>query len=417
MNIGSSVAFTTPSKSSVSFSSSHRLLYRGALCLPDSHLTLDGITFCARIDTTSEIRSSSHTPNSNNDNSLLENPLALALETMRGRPTLRFMSTVKLSSIWMDESGGILMDIHPNATLTRIYFENLFCLGMSANKAMEDVFSSLTVSELGVKVALGDTDGPETTYIVIFARLNEQDSSEAKPQLQLVVARLTARPPDPRPRPRLPRPDDPIPRKPPLLLVGSKVRQPGIRELRSVGSSGELDPIQAARELKRVASIGNGLSNRSKRQKLEVCGQGGDGKARFKVPQMPSKTAHLKGKGNAQSTDTDVFGLNVVNGDTSHTEDGNCRDGEIERTNKNVIKKATLDFLAKTKDPCRATFVNRSHPEFKEIFQWVYRGVSFALRVRIKDAPLEPATIQRLVAAHAEMYVGGHGTSKNPVET
>lgn len=48
-----------------------------------------------------------------------------------------------------------------------------------------------------------------------------------------------------------------------------------------------------------------------------------------------------------------------------------------------MIKKATLDFLAKTKDPGKAIFVNRSHPEFKEIFQWVYRGVSFALVRRV----------------------------------
>jgi hypothetical protein len=56
--------------------SAGRLLYRGALSLPDSHLLLDGLTF---------------TGNPGNDTSLLENPLALALESMRGRPTLRFL--------------------------------------------------------------------------------------------------------------------------------------------------------------------------------------------------------------------------------------------------------------------------------------------------------------------------------------
>jgi hypothetical protein len=44
-----------------------------------------------------------------------------------------------------------------------------------------------------------------------------------------------------------------------------------------------------------------------------------------------------------------------------------------------MIKKTTLDVLVWTKDPKMGMMVGRSHPEFKEIFQWVYRGVSFAL--------------------------------------
>lgn len=70
----------------------HRLLYRGALSLPDSHILLDGLTFAARVD---------------GDNKLLDNPLALALESMRGRPTLRFMGTVSLKDVYMDPTGDI----------------------------------------------------------------------------------------------------------------------------------------------------------------------------------------------------------------------------------------------------------------------------------------------------------------------
>jgi hypothetical protein len=40
---------------------------------------------------------------------LLENPLALALESMRGRQSLRFLGTVKLSEVWLDESGNVEM--------------------------------------------------------------------------------------------------------------------------------------------------------------------------------------------------------------------------------------------------------------------------------------------------------------------
>ena len=38
---------------------------------------------------------------------MLENPLALALESMRGRPQLRFMGTIALKDIYMDQSGDI----------------------------------------------------------------------------------------------------------------------------------------------------------------------------------------------------------------------------------------------------------------------------------------------------------------------
>jgi hypothetical protein len=83
----------------------HRLLYRGALSLPDSHLLLDGLTFAARLD------------HSSSGHNLLENPLALALESMRGRPSLRLLGPTKLKDIWMDESGGITMSgvisLHP----------------------------------------------------------------------------------------------------------------------------------------------------------------------------------------------------------------------------------------------------------------------------------------------------------------
>ena len=87
----------TPSSSSTQ-PPSYRLLYRGALSLPDSHLLLDGLTFAAKLD---------DTPSKHHTFNLLQNPLALALESMRGRPTLRFMGVVHLSDVYVDESGGV----------------------------------------------------------------------------------------------------------------------------------------------------------------------------------------------------------------------------------------------------------------------------------------------------------------------
>jgi hypothetical protein len=74
--------------------STHRLLYRGSLSLPDSYLLLDGLTF---------------TGHAGKSTSLLENPLALALESMRGRPTLRFLGTMQLKEAWVDYSGGVCL--------------------------------------------------------------------------------------------------------------------------------------------------------------------------------------------------------------------------------------------------------------------------------------------------------------------
>jgi hypothetical protein len=77
----------------------HRLLYRGALALPDSWITLDGLTFI-----------SSTVGAGINSLELLQSPLALALESMRGRPTIHLVGMVKLKElkgVWLDETGDV----------------------------------------------------------------------------------------------------------------------------------------------------------------------------------------------------------------------------------------------------------------------------------------------------------------------
>lgn len=73
--------------------SNHRLLYRGALALPDSHLLLDGLSFVAETTGSAE--------------TLLENQLALALESMRGRPALHLLGTENLTDVWLDATNDI----------------------------------------------------------------------------------------------------------------------------------------------------------------------------------------------------------------------------------------------------------------------------------------------------------------------
>ena len=169
-------------------------------------------------------------------------------------------------------------------------------------------------------------DGPETTYMVIFAKMDESrgaGSACTRRTTRLVVARLTTRPPDTRPRARIPRPDDPIPRKPPLFLFGSKVRSAGAHELKRAGSSNSLGSLHDIRELKRVASVSSSLANDvTKKAKL-------DEEEIFKVPVIPAG-AKVKRKGR-RTEDVDVFGLTVANGEKVRD-----TEADIERLNKNV---------------------------------------------------------------------------------
>lgn len=56
-------------------------------------------------------------------------------------------------------------DIHHNATLTKIYFENTFCLVPFASTS-KLTSTSPDTSDIGVKVALGDSGKPTHCLIV-----------------------------------------------------------------------------------------------------------------------------------------------------------------------------------------------------------------------------------------------------------
>ncbi|KAF7980114.1 hypothetical protein HWV62_39529 [Athelia sp. TMB] len=431
-----------------------RLLYRGALSLPDSHLLLGGLTF-------SGYDTNKGTPGIGL--SLLENPLALALESMRGRRTLRFLGIVSLSEGWVDFSGGVQLDIHPEAMLSHIYFENIFCLsGVAFNDGR---------SCMGVKVASGDSDGPETTEMIIYTQFVSTSITEhpgsptiahidspaparmtpSQGTLQLHVARISPTPPPP-PSPavptsrlRLPRPDDPTPRKvPPSFsrslssnhaIAGSSKRgsstvhvvNPKRRKTDKSGttlkrqSSGALeDPdVIHAREVMRYGAAIRSAS--------------GPGRAvvEFKIPDIPVRarakaksastlTSEVKGKGKANEIleeIDDVFGSTAnlkeaaksakAKGKRKASEDdlgdievAGKEIGEIEKMNRRKIKKQIVKLLSTPTSPPPVStsttspsheipslpgraMITTAHPEFKEIFGYVYRGVAFALDAHI----------------------------------
>ncbi|KAF5366986.1 hypothetical protein D9758_003946 [Tetrapyrgos nigripes] len=361
---------------------SHRLLYRGALSVPDSDFLLDGLTFSARLDATRD---------------LFENPLALALESMRRRPSLRLMGTVAVKVLHIDDSGEITVDIHPEATLSRVYFENLLCLE-----------APVEGEQVGLRVALGDTIGPETTQILIYLKLipDHQQLENSTPIYALAVARILPGPPPS--RPRAPRPDDPTPRKPPPVPFGfagkQKPKPVPLRDLRRASSSSSLADLGSDVRL--------GTSSSSK-----GCG----GEDVFKIPPLPVKNKDKgAGKGkqvNSGSKAVDVFGSISVNGIGSDGASASSSSGKrkrveetavdtgakgetensLERENKNRIKRAVLQELAEFP-------ITKAHKDYKEVYNYVYRGVCFALRAEMISHPISQPPIDHFVKTHVKMY-------------
>ncbi|KAJ3809389.1 hypothetical protein F5876DRAFT_43957 [Lentinula aff. lateritia] len=360
---------------SPSRSTTHRLLYRGSLSLPDSDLSLDGLTFSAKI---------------NAEHNLLENPLALALESMRGRPTLRFMGVTSLKEIHMDDSGDIALDIHPDAVLSRIYFENMFCL------------PSTSEDTLGIRIALGDSADPDTTQIIVFPKsiLDEYDSAGSLRVLS--VARIT---PMPVIKSRLPRPDDPTPRKPPSALFGKAL------DLRRVAS------FNASSDLARVRQKVNGsIANLGSDVRLA---HKHTPEGTFKIPSLPDKNARLngskakekdKGKGKATTLD-DVFGSESL---VAGSSGGAKRKAENKGKRKRESEGGTVDeTLQETENKnvrvssfrqSNHCLIPKTHPDFRDIYNYAYHGAAFALRSDMKTRPIEENLMERLVLNHLGMY-------------
>ncbi|KAF8132059.1 hypothetical protein EV363DRAFT_1398428 [Boletus edulis] len=403
----------------------YRLLYRGALSLPDSYLLLDGIAFSARLPNrpSSVLQDSPSCSLSRSDAStreLMYNPLPLALESMRGRQSLRFKGTVPLQDVWMDDTGDVYMDVHPCATLTKIYFENTLCL------------SSLVVpphgacgprrTEVGVRVSLGDTDGPETTDIVIYGEASTllypppmqlspaaASSSAGPPPLSMRVARIM-------PSPRAPRPDDPTPRQPPARLFGDTTlsdlgANKRIVARPTVGKAKEKTKVddhvlRRAREVMLHLPRSEGSANGSGKEKAKEKSVRDSG---FKVPEIPAKVRRKQG-----GTGTDVFGAvepprpRSVHGKGK----GKAEDTEnaIEDANKLVLKKLSVLHLANAGIP-------RSHDEFKEVFGFVYRGAAFALRSQLKTRHISALAAEAVVEAHVKLYVATYDPAKLHTKT
>ncbi|KAH9944612.1 hypothetical protein B0H21DRAFT_892479 [Amylocystis lapponica] len=309
----------------------HRLLYRGALSLPDSHLLLDGLSFSAKL-----------APDSSAD--LLNNPLALALESMRGRPSLHFLGTTPLADIWIDAPGAVSVDVHPHAVLSRIYFESTLCLAPIAPADGRTAH--------GVRVSLSDSNDPGTTDILIYG---QRVPSAAPLTLCLLAARILPVPPPA----RAPRPDDPTPRHPP----SKRKRSPSVPE-----------PREGAKRSRAAAGGAKGKGRAAEDAEAAVR------RAREVMLRMPQAKTKAAGAGRSGDVFKDAGG------------------GEMERANKAAVKRAAVRCLA-------GRGVGKAHAEFNELFQFLYRGTSFALRNTMGAEPVDICAVDTLLDAHAKMYI------------
>ncbi|KAA1470511.1 hypothetical protein DENSPDRAFT_879762 [Dentipellis sp. KUC8613] len=384
----------------------HRQLYRGALAVKGWAFLLDGLTFTIPLPDRKIDGSSSPSLN------LLQNPLALALESMRGR-TLRLAGTTSLSAVYLDTSGDVKLDIHAAASVTRMYFESQLCAA--------PITSADGTTDVGIRITLGDPDHDQPSDILVYGQLPPPSTSSptpssssspppsspsATPLLQLRVARIIPAPP-PTPA-RLPRPDDPSPRMPPLLSFGKKRRQPDadaaephkrarVRTGSSASASALEDDaaVRHAREVMRSIPRGMVQGPARARSRSFVAGNEEEEDV-FKVPLLPASVSGKekeKGKGKEREREKEKEGA------SPRVKDAVLDLGrELEKGNKATIKKAAVD--------CLATYgVEKTNPEFKELWGFIYRGAEFALRTQMQKKAVDHRTVNRLVKAHAKLYL------------
>ncbi|THH09627.1 hypothetical protein EW145_g1868 [Phellinidium pouzarii] len=321
---------------------------------------------------------------------LLETPLPLALESMRGRPSLSFVGVVKMDEMHCDFSGTVSLHVHPRCILTRQLFAHNLCA--------EPIPPSKGRTELGIHIRLGDSNlaTSSTSDIIVYGRPHPSSSV-----MQLCVAHVIPAPlPTALPKPvaelRHPRPDDPTPRKPPAGFGG--IARIGLGMKRSINNAkvkdkegDEEDEEGQKKRLKKERDVAaSSLHGLGKNPRVGIKNDSGI----FKIPFLPPAKAKTKAPDVG-----DVF--------DAVPEDKVEAISDLESQNKMFIKKAVVRLLT-------AAGVGKPHADFKEFFNQVYRGSTFALRTKMKTLNMETdqretELVDRVTQTHITMYLGGRG--------
>ncbi|CEL52663.1 hypothetical protein RSOLAG1IB_05868 [Rhizoctonia solani AG-1 IB] len=392
----------------------HRLLYRGALCIPGSATLLEGIQFIARLPGVVP--------------PLLSAPLPLALESMRRIPALKLLGTMKLSpdTARLDTEIDVRLHIHPQAYVTHGYFQRVLALGAEYIPERPLLRSphphphiDPRITSTAVRIGLGED------VIVVYGRLQSEEYARVERgqgigKLELVAARLldpTSQSDDssdeedqfehdavfavPLSTTRPPRPDDPLPREPPTRAM--------LRRTESTLVGGIKRTMSGAQRFGRVRSevVVRGLGEQvdtplSKPTKLKEPTSSVKGKSRAKGKPKPEDADDPFAVLGAES---EVDASAVLPKMMARVKSGGAAmpaTGGEEAANKALIKRLAQSAL-------ETYGIDREDAGFKELFGYVTRGVGFAFRNKMKCEKIGKDELRKMVVRHVELYVSGNG--------
>ncbi|KAF8706617.1 hypothetical protein RHS03_04646, partial [Rhizoctonia solani] len=416
---------STSSTLGLSLDIQHRLLYRGALCVPGSTILLEGIQFIARLPGVVP--------------PLLSAPLPLALESMRRIPALKLLGTMKLSpdTARLDTEIDVRLYIHPQAYVTHGYFQRVLALGAEYIPERPLLRSphphphiDPRITSTAVRIGLGED------VIVVYGRLQSEEYARVERgqgtgKLELVAARLldpTCQSDDssdeegqaehdavfavPLSASRAPRPDDPLPREPPTramlrrtestLVGGIKRTMSGTKRFGRVrsevvvrGLGEQIDtPLSKPTKLKEPTS--------SVRRK----GGGGGGKGKSKAEEADDPFA--VGGPESEVDASAVLPKMMARVKSASAVAPVAGSGGEETANK--ATRCLLQLIKRLAQSALETYgIDREDPGFKEVFGYVTRGVGFAFRNKMKCEKIGKDELRRMVVRHVELYVAGNG--------
>jgi hypothetical protein len=162
-----------------------------------------------------------------------------------------------------------------------------------------------------------------TTHIVVFGYVSGPDARSVK----LKVARITPHPPSRQISSRVPRPDDPTPRRPPKVFTRTNSLRGGVLKRTASSSSStltfRLGSVEGDTAIKKQKLAASSCKDRSKAPVNDKV---------FKIPSLPGKA---KGKGKEDVFGSKPFSQKASMGDAI-TLENDVQETETERTNKNV---------------------------------------------------------------------------------
>ncbi|WVQ85493.1 hypothetical protein IAT38_007658 [Cryptococcus sp. DSM 104549] len=390
--------------------------------------------------------------------------ICLSLESMRGRKHLQLRGVVDLPEDEVlegdgegEEGGGdVQMAIAPEAPVLAAYFTGLLC--------REGKLSGSGRTLSAVMIGLGDEEVDTTLKSTILVYGQRQDrvtnSPASQPYQEPGVLRLYVgrrKPPPPPPSEKKVRPGEPLPRGPLFMEKHQKPARGFARSISrsSVGHSIYHPPPSAAPLPAPLPSTSAPVSGRTpgrrgeKRPKKE--GEKEDDRkrraGRIVVPTKerepsvaPSLAPSDKGRGVSATPaavdpsgdeDEDIFGKRASSiappmsrvssagaggsvidpGERGAEGEGDVNGepasaGKVKRArvpqqvldNKASIRKQTMNLLD-------SRGIGRNHELFKDMFGTTTKGVYFAFRDQLQEAPISKADIQRIVDGHLQMYL------------